>query len=516
LDKKDIEFNGLIELSPMPRFLIKGVGDGAMLCSYVNEKALEYFDIKREVFIQKSLKELINQSDFESIISAVQNVIEKNEIVSLRIGLYNDQDFDVFVFSKVEVLGEEFCEVLITPSIINDEMASQKAQEDAISLLTSVFDVSEVGIIVSDRKQRVVRINDSFHRIYGWSRDEIIGEEFASIVSPEERDFVKQRHREFMETGIRSSGEIKLLRKDGGVASVLFTTAVLELNYGRKFQVTTLMDISIRKKMEESLREAKEQADTANKAKSSFLANMSHELRTPLNAIIGFSEMMMSETFGKIGNAKYIEYLHDIHVSAEHLLGVINEVLDMSKIEAGRTELREEKIDVNEMLQGVTRMMASRAYSCGVEIKEEIPQDTPAIYADHRLLRQILINLIGNSIKFSKQDSVIEVSVNLNQKGGLSFFVKDQGVGIPKDKIQEALEPFAQLDKSMIGIQGTGLGLPLAKAMVELHGGEFLVESELDKGTVVEFSFPAKRVVLDDDADKVSPMSGFKKNKVHS
>ncbi|QQG35556.1 MAG: PAS domain S-box protein [Micavibrio aeruginosavorus] len=495
--RADVNHQQLFEMMPVPRFIIKVRGRNDFVIAEVNQKALTYFNKNREDVLGHPLGVLLSSTDTRYFLESLDAAVRQKRPVTVKAlaGANSGPRLGNFYINPLP--GSDgavsIVDVLALPSA-GDSQSLQRERDDAISLLTSVFDVSEVGIVVTDQNQRIVRVNDSFVRIYGWHRDDLIGHEFANLLVPEEQDLARSNHDDFINSGTRSSGEMKIVRKDGNVANALFTTAALELSNGRRFQVTTIMDITLRKQMEITLRLAKEQADTANQAKSTFLANMSHELRTPLNAIIGFSEMMIKETFGPLANEKYKEYLGDIHLSARHLLEIINEVLDMSKIEAGRAQLDEELFDVSQMVSAVSRMMASRAFSAGLKIVEEIDPDIPPLYADPRLVRQILINLVGNAVKYSNEGGTIGIRAYMTKYRALHIVVSDEGIGIPKDRISEALEPFGQVSRPSDSRGGTGLGLPLAKAMTELHGGALSLESDLGKGTVVTVEFPEDRL----------------------
>ena len=500
MPQNTIDHAALFQAMPVPRFLVE-VGDGgAYVFLEANRKALEYLTQSEKNVIGKDLRDILSADAFRHFEQSFEVAIERGLPVTIQTVPDFPGGLRVHAFWINPVLNEAgkvtLLDIIAQPAAVAPS-SLQRERDDAITLLTSVFDVSEVGIVVTDQHQRIVRVNDSFIRIYGWSRNDLVGHSFSELVAQDERDLVQKAHEEFIESGARNSGEMKILRKDRSNANVLYTTAALELSNGRRFQVTTVMDISLRKQMEISLRVAKEQADAANQAKSTFLANMSHELRTPLNAIIGFSEMMMKSTFGPLGNDKYVEYLGDIHLSARHLLEIINEVLDMSKIEAGRLELDEDTFDVAQLIQAVARMMDSRAFSGGLKIKQFVPADLPPLYADPRLVRQILINLVGNAVKYSNPGGTIEMRALLAPDGSMQMIVTDQGIGIPHDRIKDALEPFGQVSQPVEtrGIQGTGLGLPLAKAMVELHGGSLELESEVNFGTMVTVDFPPVRVV---------------------
>lgn len=465
-----------------------------------NDQAIRYFGYSPDKIIGMPIQSFMDHDNARHFEQAFEVCLSKKRLVTVQALPGIPGSVRIYSFIVSPVLDEKgdvlYLDILGQPDV-SDQSILQRERDDAILLLTSVFDVSEIGIVVTDYSGRIVRVNEAFVRTYGWTRNELINAEIVGLVTPDEREMAKFNHDEYIRHGVRSSGEMKIIRKDGSIANSLFTTATIELSQKRRFQVTTVMDITLRKQMEQSLRMAKDQADTANRAKSNFLANMSHELRTPLNAIIGFSEMMEKETFGALGHPKYKEYLGDIHMSANHLLEIINEVLDMSKIEAGRLELFEDEIDVAELIRSVNRMMASKAFGSGLVLQERFDENLPPVRADQRLMRQVLINLVTNAVKFSDKGGKIETHAHMLPTGEMEITVRDYGVGIPEDKIKQALEPFGQVyDKADNAHRtGTGLGLPLAKAMVEMHGGEFTLKSSHGAGTSVIVTLPKERVL---------------------
>ncbi len=240
-------------------------------------------------------------------------------------------------------------------------------------------------------------------------------------------------------------------------------------------------------------------SEAANRAKNDFLAIMSHELRTPLNAIIGFSEIIANQMFGPIGQARYADYAGDIRSSGTHLLSIINDILDISKAEAGRLQLEEEPIDPVEALNRAMRMFRQRASELGVELSFRVRDDIPWIIADPRLFNQVAINLTSNALKFTPSGGYVWIELGLNASGDLALKVRDTGIGIKAGDIQRVFEPFVQAENAMSRThQGTGLGLPLVRKIMSLHGGTVEMESVPDKGTVVTATFPKSRFVMRD------------------
>lgn len=258
--------------------------------------------------------------------------------------------------------------------------------------------------------------------------------------------------------------------------------------------------------------EARRRAEEANLAKSRFLASMSHELRTPLNAILGFSEVMSAEVMGPLNNATYREYTTDIHRSGQHLLNLINEILDLSRIEAGKYELNEEAISLLDIAEDCIGMVQLRARAKNISISSQIEPQLPAIWADEKSLRQVILNLLSNAVKFTPQGGEITVKVGWTAGGGEYVAIKDNGPGIPEEEIPVVLSAFGQGSIAIKSAeQGTGLGLPIVQAILAKHDGQFVLKSKLREGTEVIAILPAKRVLQSLPAVEDAPHIGRRK-----
>ena len=261
--------------------------------------------------------------------------------------------------------------------------------------------------------------------------------------------------------------------------------------------IMVMSDLTDSKRSEDALREAKETAETANRTKSEILANMSHELRTPLNAIIGFSEIILREAFGPVGQKRYLDYANDIYESGTHLLALINDILDVSKAEAGRIELLEGLVDITELFDSCVRLVRPRAEEAGVKLIVAPAGAAPKLQGDNLRLKQVLLNLLSNAVKFTPTGGRVTLDTIRGVGGAVVIRVSDTGIGMSPEDIPKALSPFGQLENSLArNHAGTGLGLPLSKALVELHGGQLQIDSEKGRGTTVAIVLPASRVLL--------------------
>ncbi len=371
------------------------------------------------------------------------------------------------------------------------------ALKESHELLIRVIDAVPVMVAATDREGRYIFVNDWFARRIGKPADEIIGLTPVEVRDDLTAHASTERDRRIM-AGLDQPGAFEETLPSGpGSRRVLLTTkALLRDPSGRPaLVVTASLDMTDRKEAELALISAKEEAEIASRSKTEFLANMSHELRTPLNAIIGFSQVMADQLMGPLGSQRYVGYARDICTSAQHLLGIIGDILDVSKLEAGKVELDEEDTDIATIIHDVLQLVGERARSLEVGIEIDTPPTLPRLRADSLKLKQVLLNLVTNAVKFSEAGSRVVLSARFDEEG-FHVAVTDEGIGMDEPEIETAVTRFGQVASPWSRRHpGTGLGLPLAIGLVELHGGRLQIESRKGIGTTVTFSLPRERAL---------------------
>jgi|GEM_PF-983663 len=376
---------------------------------------------------------------------------------------------------------------------------TQLAERNAV-LATAIASVSS-GIIICDAQQPDLPItfaNAAFCRISGYAMDEILGRNARFLQGRDTDPAAVEKLRRGLEQKRPVQAVLRNYRKDGKTFwNDLHISPVSEIDGSVRHFIGIINDVTSRMRTEESLREAKNQAELANRSKTEFLANISHELRTPLNAIIGFSEVMKLGLFGQLGAPQYGGYVTDIHDSGQLLLSLINDLLDLSKIEAGRYTLSEERCSLDGLIDSAMRLVRDRAAAGKLKLKSKIDPKTPDLWADRRAALQIISNLLTNAVKFTPKGGKVTVSVapapvHAGQRAYVAITVSDTGIGIAAADIPKVLSSFGQVDNAMSRQHdGTGLGLPIVKSLVELHGGRLTIDSTLGEGTSVTVTLPA-------------------------
>jgi len=379
-------------------------------------------------------------------------------------------------------------------SLVPDEAAVARRSERQ---MRRVVEGSLQGIVVRTSDE-VLYLNDGYAKLLGYDGARELyslgREALNNSIHPDDQAMVLERIRaRTAGEEVQSHYELRLMRRDGSIAWV-DTLATLVNWDGKPASLSWLTDITARKEAEAELVKSKEAAEFANRAKTEFLANMSHELRTPLNAILGFSEVITAGMFGAVGNPKYVEYARDIHRSGEHLLDLINDVLDLAKLEAGKLDLRETDICLGELAEQCLTLVKTRAAEGGVTLDARIPPNLPALRADARAVKQILLNLLSNAVKFTPEGGRVTLAAGADARR-LWLSVSDTGIGMSAADIAVALAPFGQVDSQLARKhQGTGLGLPISRSLARLHGGDLEIASAPGKGTTMTATFPAARL----------------------
>jgi PAS domain S-box-containing protein len=378
------------------------------------------------------------------------------------------------------------------PHLVARRAAGAPADEFLLQIVNSI----QSPVFVKDEQLRFVFLNEAFCKLLGRRHDALLGLTDYDVVPQQQAAVFQAVDRKVLATGAPHESEEMLTSADGAEFWLFTRKSAVTVRSGERYVVGVISDITERKRMEKDLLAAKLRAEDANRAKSTFLANMSHELRTPLNAVIGFAEIIKKELLGAINEPRYREYADDIHSSGKHLLQLINDILDMTRVEAGTYQLREDVCDVAKVLADAAALVQNLAIQNELTVRMDVPDDIPLLFADERCVRQMVVNFLSNGIKFTPKGGDVVAQARFGPDGAIAIAVVDTGIGMAREDIPRALNPFRQLDGSHgRKYEGTGLGLSLTKAMLDLHGGTLRVESEVGAGTTVTAKFPPRRTI---------------------
>lgn len=370
---------------------------------------------------------------------------------------------------------------------------------DEIAEMRAILDTATDGVVVIGQDGAIRSINSSASALFGFSDNDVRGKSFSILFANESQraamDYLSGFSNNGVESLLNEGREVLAREQNGGFIPVFMTIGRLPTSNG---YCAVLRDVTAWKHTEQALQEAKTLAEEASSTKSDFLAKVSHEIRTPLNAIIGFSELMTEERFGPIDNAKYKDYLVDINKSGRHVLDLVNDLLDISKIEAGEQDLTFESVLLNEATEDAISMVQPQANRNGIIVRSSMDSTLPPVVADQRSVKQIVLNLLSNAIRFTQSGGQVVVTTKYTSSGAVILRIRDSGIGMSPREIETAMRPFQQIATRERGQNdGTGLGLPLTKALVEANRAEFEISSEPGKGTSIEITFPPARVLAD-------------------
>ncbi|MBP2235582.1 PAS domain S-box-containing protein [Sinorhizobium kostiense] len=366
-----------------------------------------------------------------------------------------------------------------------------------IEELRSILETATDGVVVLGQDGDIRTMNRSASALFNYDEDEMRGKPFAALFAHESQkaviDYLQGLSGHGVASVLNDGREVIGREAGGGFIPLFMTIGRLASSNG---YCAVIRDITQWKRTEEELRNAKRAAETANAHKTEFLARVSHEIRTPLNAIIGFSDMMASEHFGPVGHPRYIEYAGDIGRSGRHVLDIVNDLLDISKIEAGEMELEFSAVDLNEAISEAVSLVQPQANSQRVIIRTSLSASVPEVVADGRSIKQIALNILANAIRFTPSGGQIVVSTAYEANGSVILRIRDTGIGMSRNELDQAMKPFRQVTTGgRKRGDGTGLGLPLTKAMAEANRAQFSINSAPNEGTLVEIAFPSQRVL---------------------
>ncbi len=463
-------------------------------------KNITGFDVEQTV--GQSLEQLIHPEDKEQLLSDFKLLAsaQKQDTRNFTQIRMSDGTFKAVevAMRMMKAQGEHGAAVIGTFTDIEERRKVERALSNAEKKYRSIVENAAGGIFQLTEEGLYLSANPAFARILGYDSPEQLLREVKNAndqlyIDPARRQIF---YKELCETKNTLSQEVQLRMRDGKLIWVNESARAVKDDNGQLLFIEgSIEDITQRRESEIAIQEAKVHSDLANRAKSEFLSNMSHELRTPLNSIIGFSEMIRNEIYGKIEQRSYWEYARDIHDSGQKLLRVINEILDISKIEAGERQLNEGVVSIRGLVDSAVELLETKIENSQMVITRAL-DDVPDVIGEELALKQVVLNLLSNAVKFTPDKGRITISGHVGRDGQLHFSVTDTGIGLDEYEIEKALSPFGQVDNELSRSgSGTGLGLTLVDALVKLHGGAFELFSQKGIGTTATMVLPADRIV---------------------
>ncbi|MCW9001964.1 MAG: PAS domain S-box protein [Rhodospirillales bacterium] len=459
----------------------------------VNDTWVNTLGITREDVIGKTAMELGLWVDLEARTRLMQTLRENGSVRGFEAQLTGRDGTVHDILMDCDIIHSDENRQQVMWS--GRDVTQHKQNTRSLKLFHGVMAESKDAIFISNAEDGTfVEVNDQACRSLGYNREELIGMRIMDIDPQIDGPESWKKHVE----NLKKNGGMILRsthrRKDGQLFPVEVGIRLVTFK-DRTYNVGVARDISETLRGEADLKRAKDSAEYANHLKTQFLANMSHELRTPLNAIIGFADILKGEMFGPLGNDRYKEYANDISDSGGHLLNVITDILDVSRIETGTLDFKEEDVNLERTIISCLRLMQRRADDAEVKLLTEVPETLPLLWADQLRIKQVIINLLGNAIKFTPAGGTVIVDAGTEENGVLWLSIVDTGIGMLPEDIPKALEPFGQVGDLMTHPhEGSGLGLYIVKSLVESHEGSVEIESTPKKGTTVIVRFPKARV----------------------
>lgn len=470
-------------------------------CLAVNAVWLEVLGFKRDEVVGKTAAEMRVWTEPSVRAKLIRRLKSEKVIENLDTSLRDKFGnlHDCIATLRLLRVGEEELLLFTGHEVRTDSSVEQVVRTSRALLIDALESINE-GFVLYDPEGHLIICNSKFKEFYGYSDEEarpgahrrdlgLLDIERNAVVVDDElaQDYVDRR--EDLLTGPPESFVVRL--RDGRIL------ILSDRKTDSGGIVSIQSDITELKKAEAAISMAKDEAQTANRAKSEFLAHMSHELRTPLNSILGFTQIMKEEVFGPLGDSRYLNYAMNVNHSGQHLLALINDILDISKVESGEVTLDEEVFDLEDVLHSCIQMVTGQAGEPEHRIDFNAVANVRHFVGDQRIIKQVILNLLSNASKFTPADKPIRVSLTIDALGRVTVEVADQGCGIAPEDIEMVLEPFGQARSGAHQAHaGTGLGLSLSKMLTELHGGSLVLESELGAGTKVTLRFPVERLII--------------------